>query len=141
MKNNTYWLAISAILFAYCVLFFIISPFVLIITKLINKKRKQVNSKLRKWIYLLNIVGTAFIVNIMVLIIRMLSNSERGYAEVLPQIITNYILTVIAVITIAFILFKWKKVELTKLQKCFYVLTIFSITMLIFLLLTWQFYS
>lgn len=141
MKNNTYWLAFSAILFAYCVLFFIISPFVLITTSLLNKKRRQMILKLRKWIYLLNIVGTAFIVNIMVLIIRMLNNSDRGYAEVLPQIMINYILTVIAVVTIGFILFKWNKVELTKLQKFFYVLTIFSISILIFLLLTWQFYS
>lgn len=141
MNNRTNWLAISGILFGYCLLYFVISPIVLIIASIVNRKRQKLTLKIRSGIYLLNIVGTAFIVNLGILISRMLSNSDRGYGEVLPQIVLNYILTAIAVVNIVFILFKWKSANLSKVQKFFYLVTILSISVLIFLLITWQFYS
>ena len=141
LDKNIFWLTISAVLFIYCLVYFIVSPFVLIVISILDRRRKKPSIKIRKWVYLLNIVGTAFIVNIILLVIRMLSNSDRGYFEVFPQIVANYVLTILSVVFIIFILVNWKKATLMKFQKAIYLLSIVTIVILIFLLIIWQFYS
>ncbi|PAD20280.1 hypothetical protein CHH64_14425 [Terribacillus saccharophilus] len=141
MDKSPYWLTINAILAVYCFLFFILSPFVLIISNILSRKRKKQSLKIRKWIYLLNFAGAAFVLNVSLLIIRMLRNIDRAYTEVLPHIVTNYILTIISSISIAFFLINIKQDKTTKFQFYLYLLTIISIILLISLLITWQFYS
>ncbi|PIC63742.1 hypothetical protein CSV79_10410 [Sporosarcina sp. P13] len=141
MDKSRSWLTISAVLFIYCVIYFIVSPFVLLIIGMLNRRRRKPSVKIKKWIYLLNIVGTAFIVNIILLVSRMLSTSDRGYIEVFPQLVANYVLTIVSVIFIIFVLINWKKAALTKFQRAIYLLSIVTISILIFLLITWQFYS
>ncbi|MFS0561419.1 hypothetical protein AB1K91_11815 [Terribacillus sp. 179-K 1B1 HS] len=141
MDKSPYWLTISAILFVYCFVYFILSPCVLIISSIRSRKRKKQSLKTRKWIYLLNFVGTAFVLNVSLLIIRMLSNIDRAYTEVLPHIVTNYILTIISIISIIFFLINIKKDKTTKIQFYLYALTNISIVILISLLITWQFYK
>ncbi|HJF31171.1 MAG TPA: serine hydrolase [Sporosarcina psychrophila] len=135
------WLSISAVLFIYCLVYFSAAPFVLIVISILNWRRKKPSIKIKKWVYLLNVVGTAFIVNIILLAIRMLSNSDRGYFEVFPHIVANYVLTIASLVFIIFILVNWKKATLMKLQRAIYLLSIVTIVILIFLLITWQFYS
>jgi len=141
LDKSISWLTISAVLFIYCLVYFIASPFVLIVISILNRRRKKPSIKIKKWVYLLNVVGTAFIVNIILLVIRMLSNSDRGYFEVFPHIIANYVLTIASVVFIIFILVNWKKATLMKFQRAIYLLSIVTIVILIFLLITWQFYS
>lgn len=139
--KSSYWLSMNAILAVYCFLFFILSPFVLIISNILSRKRKKQSLKTKKWIYLLHFAGTAFVFNVSLLIIRMLRNIDRAYTEVLPHIVTNYILTFISIISIVFFLINIKKDKTTKFQFYLYLLTIISIVLLISLLLIWQFYS
>ena len=141
LDKSITWLTISAVLFIYCLVYFIASPFVLIVISILNRRRKKPSIKIKKWVYLLNIVGTAFIVNIILLAIRMLSNSDRGYFEVFPHIVANYVLTIASVVFIIFVLVNWKKATLMKFQRAIYLLSIVTIVILIFLLITWQFYS
>jgi len=141
LDKSKSWLTISAVLFIYCFMYFIASPFVLIIISVLNRRRKKPFIKIKKWVYLLNIVGTMFIVNFILLVIRMLSNSGRGYFEVFPHIVANYVLTIASVIFIIFVLVNWKKATLMKFQRAIYLLSIVTILILIFLLITWQFYS
>ncbi|WP_176470208.1 serine hydrolase [Terribacillus saccharophilus] len=141
MDKSPYWLTINAILAVYCFVFFILTPFVLILSNILSRKRKKQSLKIRKWIYLLNFAGAAFVLNVSLLIIRMLRNIDRAYTEVLPHIVTNYVLTIISSISIVFFLINLKKDKTTKFQLFLYLLTIISIVLLISLLITWQFYS
>ena len=141
MDKSPYWLTINAILAVYCFVFFILSPIVLILCNFLSRKRKKQSLKIRKWIYLLHFAGTAFVLNVGLLIIRMLGNIDRAYTEVLPHIVTNYILTIISIVSIVFFLINIKKDKTTKFQFYLYLLTIISIVLLISLLTTWQFYS
>jgi len=141
LDKSRSWLTISAVLFIYCSVYFIVSPFVLIVISILNLRRKKPSIKIKKWVYLLNVVGTAFIVNIILLAIRMLSKSDRGYVEVFPHIVANYVLTSASVVFIIFVLVNWKKATLTTFQRAFYLLSIVTIVIVIFLLITWQFYS
>ncbi|PIC89359.1 hypothetical protein CSV71_10590 [Sporosarcina sp. P21c] len=141
IDKSTFWLTISAVLFIYCLIYFIASPFVLIVISILNRRRKKTFVKIKKWVYLLNIVGTAFIANFFILVVRMLNNNARSYSEVFPQIVINYILTITSAVFIVFILLNWKKETLMKFQRAIYLLSIVTIVILIFLLIIWQFYS
>lgn len=137
LDKSMAWLVGSAVLFIYCFVYFIAAPVVLIV----NMIRRKSTVKIRQWIYLLNLVGTAFIVNIILLVIRMLESSDRGYFEVFPHIVVNYVLTIASAVFIIFILVNWNKAILTRFQKAGYVLSIITSVTLMFLLITWQFYS
>ena len=139
LDKSLFWLITSAVLFIYCFIYFVGTPFVLIVTSVLNRRRKSSTTKIRKWIYLLNIAGTALIANVSLLAMRMLNNSDRGYFEVLPQIVVNYVLMIASVLFIIFILMNWKKVTLTKFQKIIYLLSIVTIILLFYLLIAWNF--
>ena len=141
LDKSIFWLITSAVLFIYCFIYFVATPFVIIVISMLNRKKKKPSTKIRKWVYLLNIVGTALIVNISLLAMRMLNNSDRGYFEVLPQIVVNYVLMIASVVFVIFILMNWKKVTLTKFQRAIYLLSIGTMTIFNFLLITWGFYS
>lgn len=141
LDKSPFWLIISAVLFIYCFVYFVVTPFVLIVTSVLNRRRKSSTIKIRKWVYLLNIAGTALIANVSLLAMRMLNNSDRGYFEVIPQIVVNYVLMIASVLFIIFILMNWKKVTLTKFQKNSYFLSITTMIIFIYLLIAWNFYS
>ncbi|UQZ36482.1 hypothetical protein C2I18_24875 [Paenibacillus sp. PK3_47] len=106
-------LLISAALAALAIAYFIISPFVLLVQAVLNKRRGGIRTVpragSRKVAAGLTLTGTGIVVNNLVLALRMLSNSERAYAEVYPQIIINYGLTGLAVLLAALLLFSWKR--------------------------------
>ncbi|MEK3757812.1 serine hydrolase domain-containing protein [Paenibacillus sp. FSL P4-0338] len=102
-------LLISAALAALAIVYFIIAPFVWLVQALLGKRRARSKdpaprSANRKLTAGLTLTGTGLVVNNLVLALRMLSNNERAYAEVYPQIIVNIALTGLAALLIAALL-------------------------------------
>ncbi|MEK4516444.1 serine hydrolase domain-containing protein [Paenibacillus sp. FSL H8-0122] len=99
-------LLISAALALLAIVYFVIAPFVWLVQMLMGKRRAHRNrpaprSSNRKLTAGLTLTGTGLVVNNLVLALRMLSNNERAYAEVYPQIIVNIALTGLAALLIA----------------------------------------
>ncbi|WP_342549506.1 serine hydrolase domain-containing protein [Paenibacillus sp. FSL P2-0089] len=110
-------LILSAALAGLAIIYFVIAPFVWLVQMLLGKRRAQRNrpaprSANRKLTAGLTLTGTGLVVNNLVLALRMLSNNERAYAEVYPQIIVNIGLTGLAALLIA-ALFLTRKRHLT----------------------------
>ncbi|OMG01238.1 hypothetical protein BK147_02495 [Paenibacillus sp. FSL R7-0337] len=107
-------LLISAALAALAIVYFIIAPFVWLVQALLGKRRARIKdpaprSANRKLTAGLTLTGTGLVVNNLVLALRMLSNNERAYAEVYPQIIVNIALTGLAALLIAALLLSLMK--------------------------------
>lgn len=99
-------LLLSAALAALVIVYFVAAPFVWLVQALLHKRRARRNrtaprSANRKLTAGLTLTGTGLVVNNLVLALRMLSNNERAYAEVYPQIIVNIALTGLAALLIA----------------------------------------
>ncbi len=123
-----------------CTSYLLISPFVLLIIRIKNRRNKRSISLVGKWNGLLILTGTAIVLNNLILMTRMLVNSLRAYSEIVLHIILNYGLTVLCFVFMVFMMVNWRKSMLTKIQKFFYVLSVGMIGFLIFLLINWQFY-
>ncbi|WP_312096038.1 serine hydrolase domain-containing protein [Niallia sp.] len=134
------WLTTSAALLLYCMIFFLSSSTFCIIHLISNWRKKRQTLRIKKWNSLLNFSGIALIINVVILAIRMLINSNRAYSEVFVQIVANYCLTFISLLTIIFIIFDWKKAVIHTKEKFFYLLSVCSMMILIVLLITWNFY-
>ena len=124
-----------------CVLYFLVAPLILVIKAIINKMKKRRSSQISIWHAVLVVCGTATLVNIIALVIRMLSSYDRAYAEVAPQILLNGFFSVIALLSMAFMAWRWPKSRLLIIQKITYSITISMTVLLITLLLIWGFYG
>ncbi|OKP86104.1 hypothetical protein A3844_01280 [Paenibacillus helianthi] len=140
-------LLLSAALAVLAVVYFIIAPFVLLVQKILNRRRARTrpasSAASRKLVVGLTLSGTGIVVNNLVLALRMLSNNERAYAEVYPQIMVNYGLTGLAVLFLAALLVSWKKKRSasTARDKWSAILPGAMMVVLVGLLVFWQFYS
>lgn len=127
-----------AILFILCSLYFLITPFVIFIKCVRNRKKKVFTNKSTKWNALLNLSGFVILSNIISLIVRMLSNASRPYSNVTIHFIINYIFTGVIAVSITMLILSWKKEDLSKTQKVFYVISIIQALILVFMLVHWQ---
>ncbi|WNS45560.1 serine hydrolase domain-containing protein [Paenibacillus sp. MMS20-IR301] len=136
-------LLICAGLAVLAVAYFIIAPFVLLVLAILNKRRAGTRRASRKLAAGLTLTGTGIIVNNLVLALRMLSNNERAYAEVYPQIMVNYGLTGLAVVFLAALLISWKKNGSAAIARTKYgiILPAGMMVILVSQLVFWQFYS
>lgn len=124
-------------------LYFLITPFVLLIKKMRNKKNTvkipiKYNSMKKKH-GLLVLTGTALFLNNGLLILRMLNNNYRSFAEMRIHIVINYPLVTLAVAFGILLFIDLKKSISTKIQKVLYLFTIVLTFIYIFNLLNWQF--
>ena len=103
-----------------CTGYLLISPFVLLVTGIKNRRKKQSVSIVGKWNRILILTGTAMVLNNLLLISRMLVNSLRSYSEIVLHILLNYGLTVVCLVSFGFILGNWRKSTITQLKKFFY---------------------
>ncbi len=140
-------LLLSAALAVLAIAYFIIAPFVWLVQVVLNKRRGRtrpvpsaINSKL---VVGLTLSGTGIVVNNLVLALRMLSNNERAYAEVYPQIMVNYGLTGLAVLFLAAMLLSWKnnRSSSSARGKWLVILPVVMMIILVGQLAFWQFYS
>ncbi|MGN7763810.1 serine hydrolase domain-containing protein [Paenibacillus sp. 22594] len=140
-------LLLSAALAVLAVVYFIIAPIVLLVQTILNKRRARTHPASRagnrKLVAGLTLSGTGIVVNNLVLALRMLSNNERAYAEVYPQILVNYGLTGLAALFLAALLVSWKKKRSasTARDKWSAILPGAMIVVLVGLLVFWQFYN
>lgn len=140
-------LILNAALAVLAVLYFIISPFVLLVQAYLNKRRARTRpvsrAGSRRLVTGLTLTGTGIVVNNLVLALRMLSNNERAYSEVFPQIVINYSLTGLAVLFCAALLLSWRKKRsaLTVRDRWSSLLPMLMMAVLVGLLVFWQFYS
>ncbi|WP_268239588.1 serine hydrolase domain-containing protein [Oceanobacillus indicireducens] len=141
MDKSKPFLLISLGLFIWFMVYFLISPFVLIVLAFLRRRRKQKTAAATKWNGVLTLSGTALAVNIVLLIIRMLSKPMRTYSEMLLHFIGNYVFTVISLISVVMLIIFWKKASLSKWQKVGYILTCISSILFIAWLIIWQMYS
>src|SRR5699024_8969325 len=141
MDRSKLFLLISLGLFIWGMLYFLISPFVLIVLAFLRRKRAQKTATATKWNSVLTVSGAALAVNIALLIIRMLSKPMRTYSDMLVHFIANYVFTVISLISVVMVIIFLKKTSLSKWQKVGYVLTCISSILSIAWLIIWQMYS
>lgn len=143
-------LILSAALAALAIVYFAIAPFVLLVQALLSKRKARRNgparrSANRKLTAGLTLTGTGLVVNNLVLALRMLSNNERAYAEVYPQIIVNYGLSGLAVLFIAALLLSRKKDRnssgLTARSRWSAIVPVVMMVVLLAQLIFWDFYN
>ena len=134
------FLIMYLILTILCVVYLIVSPFVLLFQGIRRRRKKQPASPLQKWNSILILTGTAIVINNLILVARMLMNTFRAYSEIVAHIMINYGLTALGVVSIVFMLVKGRKTELTTSQKFYYGLSMVMFLILILLLIVWQFY-
>lgn len=135
------WLILHAAVLVYCVIYFLICPVVIAIIAIWKIIGKRVSIRFSKRIYLLHLTGTFLLINNVILVVRMLVNSNRSYSEIVVHLVLNYAFTASSLVLIIFMLFKYRKMLLTRFQRIFYFLSIFSTLMFITLLIIWNFYS
>ncbi|GIO23242.1 serine hydrolase [Oceanobacillus sp. J11TS1] len=141
MDKSKPFLFISLGLFIWFMVYFLISPFVLMVLAFLRKRRKQRATAVTKWNWVMTLSGTALAVNLAVLAVRMLSNPMRASSELLIHFIGNYVFTIISLISIVMVIIVWKKARLSKWKKVGYLLTCISSILFIAWLIIWQMYA
>ncbi|MFA1819269.1 serine hydrolase domain-containing protein [Virgibacillus oceani] len=141
MEKSKAFLYITMGLFIWCAVYFLISPFVLMVRAFLTWRRKKKMASITKWNWLLNLSGAAIVLNVFVLAIRMLMNPTRSYSELLFHSVLNYIFTATSLVFLVMIIVTWKKSRLSKVQKFGHLLSVVSSIILIVWLVIWQLYS
>ena len=121
--------------------FFLITPIVLFVIFLIQRKRQKKRTHFDRFSTGFLISGTLFVLNFLVLFLLFGINPFRTVAEVAPYIWINYILAGLAILLFVGSLWSWPRAgkEKTSRKMLFVVTTIF-IGLLIFVLHNWHFF-
>ncbi|MFK3938135.1 serine hydrolase domain-containing protein [Alkalihalobacillus sp. NPDC078783] len=133
------YLWIYGVLALTITLYFLFIPIILFI-KLIRRKSNRTKSRVSLAHGVLALSGTALIINLLILVIRMLMNAGRAYSEVMPQLVINGVFTGIAGIAMLFMIVNWRKTRSTTKEKIMYMLSMISIVVLIILMSMFEFY-
>lgn len=133
------WLITSSIIAVVSMLYFLITPLVLLIRKLFRKNKPLNKSAFKTMLLLLVFNGTALIANNAVLLIRMLMHNYRSFHEFRLHILLNYPLIVLAAVFSILLIVKWKSANGSKWQKIFAITTLILLIALIIILINWQF--
>lgn len=140
IDKSTSYLYVTFGLFVWCLIYFLITPIVLLVRAVLRRRRKNIATTLTKWHGLLNGLGAAIILNVLVLAIRMLAVPTRAYSELYIHFGLNGSLTILMFVCIAMILVHWRKTRITNMQKAGYLLSIVSSLFLVTWLIIWQMY-
>ncbi|GAF65138.1 beta-lactamase [Bacillus sp. TS-2] len=134
-------LYIQAVLFVICSVYFLLSPFILIVRWIVSKIRKKKVFEAIKWSTFIQLFGFGMLVNTMVLIIRMLSNFSRSYSDIKVHFFINYLFTGLITISIILLSIYAVRNRLTKGQKFSSLISIVMAIIFLLLLMTWSFYQ
>lgn len=105
-----------------------------------KRRGRQQPRRLNKLIPLLVLCGTALLANNAILIVRMLVDNFRSFAEVKPHILLNYPLAAIAACLAVALAVGRKKSTASPGQRAFSLATVLMLAALIALLYNWQFF-
>lgn len=141
MDKSKPYLLISLGLFIWCMAYFLISPFILMMQAFLRWRRKQETRTVTKWNWVLTLSGTALTLNLLILAIRMLTNPMRAYSELAIHFVGNYVFTVISFLSFVLLIIYWQRSQISKMQKVGYLLTCLSSILFIAWLILWQLYS
>lgn len=147
-------LLLNAALAGLAIAYFIVAPIVLLVQTIWNKRRARRSRAhpasrafSRKLVVGLTLTGTGIVVNNLLLALRMLSNNERAYAEVYPQLLVNYCLTGLAVLLLAALLLSWLRelysstIRVKRSAILPVAMPAIMMMVLVGLLVSWEFYS
>lgn len=139
------WLITSLVIAFVSAAYFILTPLVLLMIGLRRKKKRLSESSpkhlMSKLHTLLVLCGTATVINVSILIMRMLSNNYRSFSEVKIHILLNYPLIALASLLIIILALRWNDVKLSKYRKLFYVASAVIMVSLTIMLINWQFFD
>lgn len=124
-------------------LFFLIVPPLRFAFATFGRKRRahHLPPMLRRSMLVFSLSGTLLAVNNVLLALRMLSENERPYRDVLPQLILNPIFAAIGLIALFLTLFSLRRrPHLTRAERIFLIVSAVLWLILIALLTVWQFY-
>lgn len=134
-------LLVQGILSIFCVIYFLISPFVLLVLWILNLRKKRKFKKVEKWNCILLLTNTGIVINVGILASKILVNSYRSYSEFTPHFYANYGLTALSSLAVICMIANWKKEKLSKPQKIFYKLSMLGSITFIYMLILWHFFS
>ncbi|MDD4462089.1 MAG: serine hydrolase [Eubacteriales bacterium] len=150
------WLMIDVLLAAVSVPFFVLTPLTLLLIRLIRrhkKRRVQVSDSAAgktivrpSWYENTRIMtgamlfgGFVLVINNVLLIIRMLIDNYRAFAEVQPHLILNYPLALFPVAAAVLYSVHWKKTTSRRSQHMLFFVILLMLIILLYLLIKWEF--
>jgi len=133
------WLWTSLGIAAVSILFFVLAPLGGLAAWL-YKKQAPAHNRFRQISTFLTLSGTALVINNALLLIRILQNNYRSFAELKIHVILNYPLTALAAVFLVLTALFWRKDGPTRGQKRFALLTAAILLGFIAVLLNWQFF-
>ncbi|HSP48237.1 MAG TPA: serine hydrolase, partial [Clostridiaceae bacterium] len=143
--RSTTWLATSLFVAEAGTAYFLGAFISLFIGRLYRemsrKKRRYEAQPLRILLVALVICGLLLILNNGLLAVRMLTNNYRSFEEMRIHILLNYPLATAAILISAVFVRKWKKAELSRVQRVAYLSVVPVLAALIALLANWQFFT
>lgn len=139
--HSTPVLIVTGILGGVSILYFIIAPFVLLVRGVLRKRKGLRAKGYQRWHSALVLSGTALVLNIILLMVRMLLNPFSTYGSIWLQIGLNYVFTALSLVSLAMGIVKRRNTELTKAQKFWYGVSAVLTLIFILLMIYWQLYS
>lgn len=150
------WLIIDAVAAGMSGLYFILTPLVLLIIifiRFLRSRKKHLSQagsqisatekiQLKHHSFLPTCMlasGLALVANNAILIVRMLSDNYRALSEVHLQLILNFPLALLGIVTSGILAVRWKKINLTRRQRVLFFSTLLMLGFLLYTLLKWDF--
>lgn len=139
--RSTASLVSSTIIVVVTLPFFLITPLVLLVSFLRNRKKGIKPSRFNKFNHGLLLCGTLLVLNNLISLVRILViNMFRTTSEMIPHVWINYVLVGLSALLFIGSLFALRKEEIKTRSKVFYVITTLFMALLIFVLHSWNFF-
>ena len=125
-------------------LFFIITPVILLVIAIKNRKVNilPANKKFNFYYFILVLLGTATVINNLIPSTKVMISSFHTFAAMKPHILLNYPLLIGAIITTVLSAYSVQKTTaVSKKYKVLYVITIVLLILLFAMLLHWNFFA
>jgi len=136
------FLITSLALVILSVAFFLVTPIVLVVAFLKNRKKQTVRTLFDHFTTGFLLSGTLFALNFFVLFIRYGANPYRSVTEIAPHIWFNYIAVALSILLFSGTIWTWRKTEqITTKRKVFFIVTTVLATLFIFVLHNWNFFT
>lgn len=138
------FLFISLMIAIVGLLYFVISPFVLVIIWIRNRKKLVITKEIireKRLFWLSSLSGTLLILNNVILLVRSLISSSLVFDELKLHLYLNWVILIVSIIFIVLDLMNWKSIALTKKQKFIRIITFSLIVLLLAILWNWHFFS
>lgn len=137
------WLWVDGIIAAVCILFFMFSPVIFLISarRKRNLEKSDVIRRTQKLYMALVLCGTGLLINNAILVLRMLSNNYRSFTEVRVHVLLNYPMTAVAAALAIIFALQLKKSPPSKRQQRLWAVSAIILVLFVWLLVKWAFFE